>query len=830
MIIKKIHIENFGKLSDFDHEFKTGVNTILEDNGWGKSTLVSFIRVMFYGPEGDGKRKLLRDSDRGFYRPWNGGTFGGTIEFEAGGKDYILTRVFGATAKADTFDLRDALTMKESEDYSPEDLGERLFGLDRDSYKKTAYIDHGNIKYQGVGSEVGSKVSAIPQADDLGGLDAAKELIKNYLNSHSLTKAKGSLNIQKSRITELEKEIGRKVTLQGRIDDEQKVMSDLRDREKAIKDRRRAFEEEIRSLNKGKERAIAKKVLCDKNNYAKERKAATERALEALGGKVPKNEVITIAEGKIAEMELLSTRLDVIRESGEDARFERLERRYAEYAPTQGEIADKIESMRKVRELTLKIDNYDDKLTDNKNLLDTVLEKGRAAKYEALLSTERKISASKGPIIAGGMLAFLAFVFIVAMYLMFGNELLYLIYPAIFLFAVGIMISVLGLIGKKRALNEQPPEIDEAEAQRLGSEIAELTKAKAEAEESLKREEDNVRNFLSRFNYDYSRRDAEDYLHSIKSELAEYREDRVIRQRRTEELADIEKAGLEASTAAVIALEEIGVTVDPELSFKGSFEEFKGAITKLREKLGNYKHCLEEQEKAEAEFAEYQESHKELTLDTLEGITKTQEEIKNRLIEIEGEMANITEGLDNIAAEKAACNRRISDLDTEMEELSAKEEELAGEKESFDEEKYKYGIVQKSADYLERAKDSLIARYMAPLRCSFEKYYDILNGVGKNGKGSDYLIDTSLGIQKKEQGAFRDIEYLSDGLGDMTGLCMRAALLDVMYKDEKPVVIMDDPFSNLDEENLKWAGAFLETLSKEYQIIYMTCHENRVHQ
>ena len=45
------HIENFGKLSDFDMDFKDGLNTVLEENGWGKTTLAAFIKAMFYGLE-----------------------------------------------------------------------------------------------------------------------------------------------------------------------------------------------------------------------------------------------------------------------------------------------------------------------------------------------------------------------------------------------------------------------------------------------------------------------------------------------------------------------------------------------------------------------------------------------------------------------------------------------------------------------------------------------------------------------------------------------------------------------------------------------------------
>ena len=38
MNLIKCHIENFGKLQNFDYEFTKGLNTIKEENGFGKTT------------------------------------------------------------------------------------------------------------------------------------------------------------------------------------------------------------------------------------------------------------------------------------------------------------------------------------------------------------------------------------------------------------------------------------------------------------------------------------------------------------------------------------------------------------------------------------------------------------------------------------------------------------------------------------------------------------------------------------------------------------------------------------------------------------------------
>ena len=61
----------------------------------------------------------------------------------------------------------------------------------------------------------------------------------------------------------------------------------------------------------------------------------------------------------------------------------------------------------------------------------------------------------------------------------------------------------------------------------------------------------------------------------------------------------------------------------------------------------------------------------------------------------------------------------------------------------------------------------------------------------------------------------------------MSGIALRMAFVDAMYQDEKPFVVFDDPYVNLDDEKLKAGLGLLEDLSKEHQIIYFTCNQLR---
>ena len=50
------------------------------------------------------------------------------------------------------------------------------------------------------------------------------------------------------------------------------------------------------------------------------------------------------------------------------------------------------------------------------------------------------------------------------------------------------------------------------------------------------------------------------------------------------------------------------------------------------------------------------------------------------------------------------------------------------------------------------------------------------------------------------------------------------ALVDAMYKDDKPVLILDDPFVNFDSERKRAADTLLKEITKTYQVVYFTCN------
>ncbi|MBQ4044953.1 MAG: hypothetical protein II627_00785, partial [Lachnospiraceae bacterium] len=204
------HIENFGKLTNYDYRFQDGLNIIDQDNGWGKSTLSAFIRVMFYGFNGDTSRTDAMNERRRF-TPWQGGIFGGTLTFSKGQKTYRIERIFGPAKKQDTFLLYDSRTNLVSTDYS-DNIGQELFHIDQQSFLRTVFAGQQDIGAQAgalisarIGSQMGRQsgnqlISENHDYADLASYDKAAAYIRDELNRLSPSRSTG-------RIARLEQEL-----------------------------------------------------------------------------------------------------------------------------------------------------------------------------------------------------------------------------------------------------------------------------------------------------------------------------------------------------------------------------------------------------------------------------------------------------------------------------------------------------------------------------------------------------------------------------------------------------------------------------------------------
>ena len=175
MKILRLYIENFGKLSNFALELDKDFVAIREDNGWGKTTLSIFLKAMFYSMPQKGNNKPYK-MERSRYKPWQGGVYGGWVEFESKKGSYRITRTFADTPEGDTFSLVNLKTGLESKDYS-KDIGFELFGCGVETFMVTAFFPQTSLA-SGLTDEMRANMSGLGKFEnDLGALKDAEKSI-----------------------------------------------------------------------------------------------------------------------------------------------------------------------------------------------------------------------------------------------------------------------------------------------------------------------------------------------------------------------------------------------------------------------------------------------------------------------------------------------------------------------------------------------------------------------------------------------------------------------------------------------------------------------------
>ncbi len=92
MYIKNLQINGFGNLENTKLEFKPGLNVVKGKNESGKSTLINFVKAIFYGVNKNKDGNKFSEYDR--YKPWTAGEFSGKIVYNQDEKEYTIFRDF----------------------------------------------------------------------------------------------------------------------------------------------------------------------------------------------------------------------------------------------------------------------------------------------------------------------------------------------------------------------------------------------------------------------------------------------------------------------------------------------------------------------------------------------------------------------------------------------------------------------------------------------------------------------------------------------------------------------------------------------------------------
>lgn len=734
MKILSCYIAGFGKFTNQTFTF-SDLTVIKEDNGWGKTTLAAFIRCMLFGmPAGRGK--AVEENDRVHYAPWQGGTYGGTLQFVCGGKQYRVERIFGKTPIQDVARVYDKNNMQ-CFDFGDrgERLGEILFGVDADSYSRSVYIPQGEIETGGVSEDMKARLLALLSNGGNGETGAQRALQK---------------------LDEADKKLrAKRRPAKGRLDEIDERLDEIA-RQKADGDGNVLRANQLRAQAAQAEQDI---LRCNK------KLDELEKQLELLSRR---NELAAVQDMQArltaARVELTSLR----------AFFGAHDPKTLNVDGLQEAVAELYQWKERLRELetvlSLPVTGEEGELRAKIAVCEKTL-----GSYDEILAKRgnTKEKKPKGrkivPKVTRRKRWFLILSVVVAI---IGAAL------TSSMFAVGMSLLGVGVVGMLLGFLWILP--------------------RRERVVTVEREDTGAQDEIARL---YDETYAE--LTLLKGQLAEITggEHNVDRG-----AAEQERTAL---TAKIQAKEQSVANFLHNFAF-GEIYDYRAALGTLRDNISRYTACEEDVLAYETRLQGYSAEEIALLDTQTVGDVSTLKAQKQAWSEKKDELVNT----------RSDCINRAESMESQYDRaaLVAEEGFLIEEKERLEK---RHRAILAAREILLKAKENMAARYLDPVERGCRYYLSILGGADKLRFAAD---GTPV---YEDGGAYRALGYYSVGSKELVGLCTRIALADAVFQRETPVLIFDDPFVNLDDRRTERAKALLKELAKRYQIIYLTCKEER---
>lgn len=764
MKLIKCYVENFGKLSNFTYNFKDGLNIIKEQNGFGKTTFAVFIKSMFYGMDA-GKNTKIEKSERKKYYPWQGGNYGGNIEFEVDGNKYKIERFFGKKPAEDTFKLYDLATNLESKDFT-ENIGEEIFKINKEGYERSTYIPQGQIQIE-MEDSINAKLGNVLESDnDVNSSEQAIIAINNAKKLYKKERGKGGLiDEKKEKLNQLERELEKRQSDFEILKIQEEKLNKLNNN---IKEQGKLRDQSQQMLSEKMEqgRKVAKletyKTILTKYNKSQEN---IDELTEFFANDIPSDDLIKNLTEKNFELEITKNQLKNNKLSVEDQeKVTYYKDIFDRNQITETQVNKGIEEYSKISNLENEIQNK----TNKKEIIQNELKSKRLA---TILDS------------------ILAIVFIIlGFFLIFkGVQEIVGFISAI----IGIGLFILFLVNLKKSKKLDVKELEEK--------IEEMQSEKKLIERNI----DKILDICNE-----KEQNKLNGLYNIKNQINSYNN---LLRKQNDINANVQKNNIKKATL------ENEIKNGLTKYFVDLTKPYSELLQELTIKKNEYQSQLEQFNSLKREKEDFEKSNDMQNLDDVKDLSNIDESVlKEKIKEI-----NIH--FDKLSDEKNQVKNQIEVLENRIDEYEFLESDIENTASEIEEETEKYKILNTTESLLKQAKEQFSSSYLQDMIQNFNEYMKLID----NGEMSTN-IDIKLDVKVDVNGSQKEIKYFSAGYKDLVYICMRFSLIKTLFKNEAPFVVLDDPFVNLDEEKTTKAINVISTISEKYQIIYFVCNSSRI--
>ena len=772
MKLLNCYIQNFGKLQNFKYEFHSGINTIKQDNGFGKTTFASFIKAMFYGLDTQANARLEK-SDRKRYIPWQGGIYGGNIEFEINEKRYRIERTFGKKATEDTFKLYNLETNLESKDYT-ENIGEEIFKINKSAYERSTYIPQGQIQIE-MEDSISAKLSNVLESDN--DINTSEEALKKISESKKLYKKDrgqgGLIDEKKSKLFELQRKFENSKSDSEILENRRKQLESKINQIKELENIREK-EQKLLSQKIEQDRTKAKKQVYDNITNSFNQTMEEYNKLDNYFEKgIPTEDFIKNLESQNHEIEKTKIEMEGYRISETDKEeLEYLQNKFKKGNISTEEIDQKIVEYSQIQEIETKIQ-------EEKNL-----QEEKEKELNTLKTTKKKniiiLVISIILAVAGTIITILNIQKI----------------AGIISFICGIVLFIYCLVckNKRKKLTSLNKEIE-----KIKENLQQLSNNK----NTLNSQIDE---FIKLYSVNKNANPIID-LTNIKTEYSKYRE---LQNAKISNEMSLQKS----------ALKKENLKREIEANLSNYYDSFNKSYTELIQDLkmniNQFEAVKEQLQNVKIEKEKYEKENDVNLFENIEEINNSEDEIKQKI-------ANYNKEIDKKVDEKNQIKNQIEVLENKIDDNEYIESDISSLKEEIETLEEKYKILKITEELLKQSKETFSSSYLKNMVIGFNRYLSIINS-----KDIKTAVDTNLNVKIEVNGSQKEIKMFSAGYKDLIYICMRFSLVDTLFNQETPFVVLDDPFVNLDESKTSKALEIMNEFAKKYQVIYFSCNSSRI--
>lgn len=764
MKIKRVYIAAFGRLKNKTVDFEDGFNVIYGENENGKTTVMTFIKMMFYGSERGSS--AIAKNPRKKYAPWSGERPAGSIDFEHGGRNYRLEREFRSSNSTDKITITD-MSAGTRESLSG-DVGSRFFGLSAAAFERSVFVGQfGKAESDASAeSEINSKLSNMVTTGD--------ESVSFNTVSDRLQKARLSLISKSGRAGECDKNKKRLALLNAELEKAEQIYEKHAEYRKNADCVKAVLEKETEHAADLKAKIDAEQ---DIRNAAKlkemlETKEELEKAREQLrlsdGG--------VIDDLYVGKVKMCLAKLENAAEKLKDktAEVQRL-KESTETAEDRGgrEKAEGLE--RDIEGLNNKKAEIENNISENKK------------SAESLKATENDVKRKKSAI--NIVFITVAGVALLAALLLFAFKMQSVALIPAAGAAVSALLSFLLRPADKRALAEYENKLKafETEAEKLNTDKADI---------------------LQQISLLSARLEAIKTSLGMGAAALENQKKLLAESERAKDDAEIacktaEKTLFElyGSYKPAASTEEIARGLDTLAEKAEQLKQIKQRLNYLVRDLGNISY-----EEAREKLAAMPE-----TVDNTDF-----EGIKAEYESLAAEIAKKRNALTAAETEDRVSLKNAPDPETLKSEIKELTEKISRQEDFC-------RAVDTALEILQNSFAELRGSYGSALE---KKAADIFARLTGGAYGS-VLISKAFDMSVEKNGEFgsHEADYLSSGTADQAYLSLRLALSSVIFETSGALpIFLDDSLAQYDDRRMKTAAEFLREYSEKCQVIMFTCH------